>query len=174
METKFLTIKKEYENFDRNLLKQGQLPLWDTGVGFYSAAILTETFELFKKINLQNYNHFLDLGSGDGRVVLTASLFTKATGIEIDPKLIAASLNIKQKLGLDAEFIQTNFYDYRISGHDIVFVNPDGPMHRGLENKFLNELRGKLIVYGHHFHPTLLRKHRDFNINGNYMAVYSI
>ena len=174
MESKFLAIKKEYENFDRSLLRQGKLPMWDTGAGFYSSVVLTEVFGLFKKINLQNYNNFLDLGSGDGRVVLTASLFTKATGIEIDPRLVDSALQIKRKLGLNAGFIQTNFYDYKISGHDIVFVNPDEPMHRGLEKKFLNELKGKLIVYGPHFHPTLLRKHNDFYINGNYSAVYSL
>lgn len=174
METKFLAIKKEYDNFDRNLLKEGKLPMWDTGAGFYSSAVLTEVFELFKKINLQDYRNFLDLGSGDGRVVLTASLFTKATGVEIDSGLVDSSLQIKRKLGLNAGFIQANFDDYRISGHDIVFVNPDRPMHRGMEKKFLDELKGKLIVYGPHFHPTLLKKHDDFNINGTYAAVYSL
>jgi|TARA_B100001971_G_C18143473_1_gene511685 hypothetical protein len=174
MVTNFLAIKKEYEDFDKSLLKRGQLPMWDTGVGFYSPAILAEVFELFKKINLQNYKHFLDLGSGDGRVVLTASLFTKATGVEIEPTLISKSNHLRNRLDLKANFIRKNFYDYKISNHDIVFVNPDQPMHRGMENKLLNELRGHVIVHGPHFHPTLLRKQKDFEINSTYMAVYSL
>ena len=173
MDNKFLAIKKEYENFDKSLLEKGKLPMWDTGAGFYSSAVLTEVFDLFKRINLGSYSHFLDLGSGDGRVVLAASLFTKATGIEIDPKLIDSSLEIKRRLDLNAGFVNANFYDYKISEHDIVFVNPDAPMHRGLEKKFLDELSGKLVVYGPHFHPTMLKKHVDFDVNGTYAALYS-
>ena len=174
MENKFLHIKKEYDNFDNHLLKQGQLPMWDTGVGFYSPAVLTEVFDLFKKINLQNYRNFIDLGSGDGRITLTAALFTNASGIEIDPRLVSASVEMNRRLNLNAKFLQHNFLDYNISNHDIIFINPDQPMHRGLENKFLNELKGKLIVYNPHFHPTQLRKKQDFNLNGTFAALYSL
>ena len=174
MEKRFNLIKKEYDNFDKNLLRRGQLPMWDTGVGFYSSAVLTEVFKLFKKVGLQNYRHFLDLGSGDGRVVLAASLFTRSTGVEIDPRLVVASQHMKQRLRLKANFIQKNFYDYHIGKHDIVFVNPDQPMQRGMENKLLDELKGHLIVYGPHFHPTLLRMKRRFNINGTYVGVYRV
>jgi hypothetical protein len=46
-------------------------------------------------------------------------------------------------------------------------------MHRGVENKLLNELNGKLILYGHHFHPEQLKKEKDFVINGTLITVYS-
>ena len=78
MEDKFQEIKKEYDDFDKALMKQGRLPMKDTGIGFWNASPSSDVFELFKKLQLQNYKHLLDLGSGDGRVTLIASLFTKA------------------------------------------------------------------------------------------------
>lgn len=173
MKRKFLEIKKEYKNFETSLLKRGKLPMWDTGIGYYSSAELKEVFELFQKINLSRYKNFLDLGSGDGRVVLTASLFTNATGIEIDPGLFSKSLQMKEKLKLPASFINKNYFDYHIGKHDLVFLHPDQPLHRGIEKKLINELKGHLVVYGHHFHPTLLIKQKAFNINNNYIALYS-
>jgi len=54
-----------------------------------------------------------------------------------------------------------------------VFVYPDEPMHRNLEKKLLNELTGKLIHCGHHFHPENLRKHKGIMVNGTLMTVYT-
>lgn len=170
---KFNEIKNKYKEFERQLMQQGKLPMWDTGLGFWNGANCDEVFELFKKLNLYKYRHLIDLGSGDGRVVLIAGLFTKATGIEVDKKLVGKAEEIKSILGIkNADFINKNFFEHNISGHDIVFVNPDMPMHRGLENKLLKELKGKLIVYGHHFHPTLFIKENEIQNFDNFVAVY--
>ena|SRR3989338_2149482 len=174
MEDKFQEIKKEYDDFDKALMRHGRLPMKDTGIGFWNASPSKEIFELFKKIGLQNYKHFLDLGSGDGRIVLIASLFTKATGIELDQELINKAVEIKHRLKKDnAEFLHKNYFEHDISEHDIIFLAPDKPMYRGAEEKLLNELNGELIVFGHHFHPTMLRKKAEFDINGDYAAVYT-
>ena len=174
MEKRFQLIKKEYDDFDRSLLREGRLPLKDTGIGFWNAAISQEVFELFNKLKLQKYSHFLDLGSGDGRVVMIASLFTNATGIEIDRELVNKSAELQRILDIkNVNFIHKNFMEHDISGHDVVFINPDRPMYRGLEDKLLNELKGQLIVYGHHFHPTLLQKKKEFHLDANYAALYT-
>ncbi len=174
MEKKFLEIKKEYDEFDKALMQQGRLPMKDTGIGFWNASPDKEVFELFKKIKLQNYKHFLDLGSGDGRVVLIASLFTKATGIELDQELINKAVEMQYKLNIkNVEFLHKNYFHHNISQHDIIFCAPDKPMYRGVEEKLLNELNGELIVFSPHFHPTMLRKKADFDINGNFVAIYT-
>ena len=46
-------------------------------------------------------------------------------------------------------------------------------MHRGLEKKLSNELTGKLIHYGHHFHPQNLKAEDKFLVNGNLFTVYT-
>ena len=81
----FAQIKKEYDNFYRSLLRSGKLPMRSTSKGFWNAAISDEVYEAFKRIGLHKFKNFLDIGSGDGKVVLIASLFCEnAEGIEID------------------------------------------------------------------------------------------
>ena len=170
---RFQEIKRSYLEFERELMRQGKLPMWDTGIGFWHGSNCDEIFELFKRIKLGGYKDFLDLGSGDGRVVLIASLFTKATGIEIDRKLFEKAEEIKAGLSIkNVTFYNKNYYVHNISEHDIIFVSPDSPMHRGLETKLVGELKGMLIVNGPHFHPTLLIREKELWINDNFSAVY--
>lgn len=135
----------------------------DTSMGFWGAAITEHIYEFFKKIKLQNYRNFLDLGSGDGKVVLIASLFgVKATGIEIDDDLIKTSERIKKELKLKADFIKGDFFKHDFSKYDIIFINPDKGFENGLEDKLLKELNGKLSVYNQIFLPRFLRKGRSY------------
>lgn len=168
-------IKKEYEGFYKTLLSSGKLPLWNTGYGFWGGVISDEIFEAFKKIKLDKSKSFIDLGSGDGKVVLIASLFCKrALGIEMDNELFKKSMEMQVKLHItNAMFYNSDFYDHSISEFDIVFTYPDAPMHRGLEKKLLNELTGKLVHYGHHFHPQNLKVEDKFLVDGNLITVYT-
>ena len=135
----------------------------DTSKGFWGAAITEHIYEFFKKIKLGNYKNFLDLGSGDGKVVLIASLFgVKATGIEIDDDLIKTSERIKKELRLKAEFIKGDFFKHDFSRYDVIFVNPDKGFERGLEDKLLKELKGKLFVYNQIFLPRFLKKSKSY------------
>jgi len=171
----FAEIKKEYDIFYRDLLRHGKLPLRDTGKGFWSHTIAEEVYEAFKKLKLQKFRTLIDLGSGDGKVVLIASLFCKrAVGIEIDNELHQKALEIQRKISIpNAIFYNNDYFSNSISEFDVVFLNPDAPMHRGLEKKLLNELNGKLIHHGHHFHPENLKKEQSFIINGTLFTVYS-
>ncbi len=171
----FKQIKKEYDDFYRNLLRNGKLPLWSTGKGFWGGVIADEVYEAFKRINLHNHTSFIDLGSGDGKVVLTAALFCKrAVGVEIDNELYQKSLEMQRKLNIpNAIFYNNDFHEHNISEYDVVFVYPDSPMHRGLEKKLLNELTGKVLHYGYHFHPQNLRVEDKFLVNGNLFTVYT-
>ena len=117
----------------------------------------------------------MDLGSGDGKAVLIAALFCKrAIGIEMDNNLFKKSMEMQRTLNIpNAIFYNSNYYDHSISGIDVVFTYPDAPMYRGLEKKLLNELTGKLIHYGHHFHPQQLKIEDRFLVDGNLFTVYT-
>lgn len=171
----FAQIKKEYDDFYRSLLKEGRLPMWSTEKGFWNAAIADEVYEAFKKINLGQFRNFLDIGSGDGKVVLIASLFCEnAEGIEIDNLLHNKALETRNRFNIrNAFFHNKDFFSHDFSKYDILFLAPDAPLERGLENKLLREMKGKLIHYGHHFHPRFLRKESSFLVNGNLVSVYS-
>lgn len=171
----FNQIKKEYDNFYRNLLKSGRLPMWSTEKGFWNAAIADEVYETFKRINLNQFKNFLDIGSGDGKVVLIAALFCQnAEGVEIDNFLHNKALEIKNRFKLNnAVFHNKDFFQHDFSKYDILFSAPDAPMERGLENKLLKEMKGKLIHNGHHFQPRFLKKEDSFLVSGNLVSVYS-
>ena len=171
----FAQIKKEYDNFYRYLLKNGKLPMWSTKKGFWNAAIADEVYNAFKTVKLEKFKNFLDIGSGDGKVVLIASLFCRnAEGIEIDKFLHGKAVEIKNKFEIsNAFFHNKDFFLQDFSNYDALFLSPDAPLERGLENKLLREMNGKLIHYGHHFHPRFLKKETSFLVNGNLVSLYS-
>ena len=174
-EALFSQIKKEYGNFYSSLLRNGRLPMWSTKKGFWNAAIADEVYEAFRKIKLSRFKSFLDIGSGDGKVVLIASLFCRnAEGVEIDEFLHKKSVQIKNKFKINnAAFHNNDFFGHDFSKYDILFLSPDAPLERGLENKLLREMKGKLMHYGHHFQPRFLKKEDSFLVNGNLISVYS-
>jgi len=169
------SIKSAYDGFYRDLLGQGRLPLKDTKVGFWGAAITDEAFAALRKIGLTKSSRFLDLGSGDGKVTLLAALLCKeAHGVEYDPELFNKSVEVAQKIGMgNVKFFNYDFFDHPLEGYDVVFIHPDKPMSRGVEQKLKNELNGKLVVYGHHFHPTSLKRKMKFNSGETLVSVYS-
>jgi predicted RNA methylase len=67
-----------------------------------------------------------DLGSGDGRIVIMAAqkFHAQAIGIEIDSKMVKASLERLRKLGLDqtARIVQGDLLQQNYSSADVVTV----------------------------------------------------
>ena len=174
-DSSFLKIKKEYDGFYRSLLRNGRLPMWGTNKGFWNASISGEVYASFKKINLHEFNKFLDIGSGDGKVALIASLFCqRAEGIEIDSFLHNKAVEMQMKLGINnAGFHNKDFFEHDFSKYDALFISPDAPLERGLEKKLLGEMNGKLIHYGLHFQPKFLKKENSFLVNGTLVSLYS-
>jgi hypothetical protein len=169
----FEGIKKEYDDFYKSLLSQGKMPVRDTEVGIWGISAADNVFNFFKKIKLNRYKNFLDLGSGDGKVVLIASLFTNAAGIEYDKELAEKSTEIRDKLKLKCELIQGDFLKYDWSKYDIIFINPDKGFHKGTEDKLLKELNGKLFVYNFVFEPRFLKKGKKYWFNETPVTVYT-
>jgi 16S rRNA G1207 methylase RsmC len=156
----FELIKKEYKSFYESLLKKGTPPVWETEKGIFGTSSLDNVFELFQDIHLEKYKSFIDLGSGDGCVVLVASLFTKAAGIEFDRELHKKAVAIRDKLNLKAELVQGDFLEHDLGKYDIIFINPDQGFHKGLGQKLQREMKGELLVYNFVFQPYNLKKGR--------------
>ena len=170
-------IKAAYATFEKFLLNNGILLARNTGIGYWGVTPLKDLHELFRQIELQKHNHLLDLGSGDGRVVLLAAAHgIKATGVEADDWLINCSLDLKRKIDLphfeNVKFLKDDFMKMDLSKYDLLYISPDKPFHRGLEQKLLQQLNGKLIVHSYEFLPTSLQKEKDFMINGEKFGMY--
>lgn len=173
MHEKFTQIDNEYSEFYKSLMRKGQFPMRETPLGFWGYSIGHEIYDLFQKMQLQKYRSFIDLGSGDGKVVNIAAMFTDATGIESDRQLIEQSIHIRNKFGLHkAKFIHGNFMHHDLSHYDLLYIYPDKRMYQ-LEEKLLKEMRGRLIVIGLHFHPLRLRKESEFFVGLNKVTVYT-
>lgn len=76
--------------------------------------------------------HFVDMGSGAGKAVLTASLcfpFASATGIEILPGLVnlaqkkAQTLQSSVAINTDISFYLDDFLNYPLEDTQVVFIN---------------------------------------------------
>ena len=119
---------------------------------------------------MKKYKHFLDIGSGDGRAVLIASLFTDAEGIEIDANLADAGIKMRDKLGISKEncrlicgdFLNPKLIDF--GGFDFLFINPDQGWHKGLEDKLLKEMKDDAVLFVNNniFLPDRLKKGKSW------------
>lgn len=161
IDNKFSQIKEAYSQFEQHLRDAGKGLVYRTAKGIYGTTGLENIFDFFREVQLQNCSHFLDLGSGDGRVVMVASLFTEATGIESDPGLVSAAVSIRDELGLDCELIKGDYLEHDLTQYDIIFINPDHEFDE-LDVKLKDGLKGPLFVCNEIFAPELLRKGKKY------------
>ena len=75
-------------------------------------------------------DYVIDLGSGDGRTVISAAkIGAKATGIEYNPDMVALSKEnaLKEGVGIKAEFIQADLYETDLSKATVItmFLLPE-------------------------------------------------
>lgn len=131
-------------------------PYKPTALGMWACSDAGELWELFERLDLGAYRHLADLGSGDGRAVLLASLLTRATGLEADPSLVATSRGLAQELGLErASFLLGDFRQQDLTDFDLLFIYPDKPLD-WLSALLPPAWKGRLLVYGSGLRPPKL------------------
>ncbi len=98
----------------------------------------------------------IDLGSGDGVIVLTAAQQMKASGmgLEIDPALVTLSNASAKKLGVAdrATFHVQDVFKADLSRATVVTLYLLPSMMMNLRNKIYNELRPGARVVSHDYH----------------------
>src|SRR6266508_1047979 len=98
--------------------------------------------EMLKLADVTAKDFVMDLGSGDGRMIITAARNFKASGlgVDIDPKLVQLSNKQAKAEGVDerAKFIEQDMFATDISKATVVtlYVLPD----------FMEKLRPKLLA----------------------------
>jgi len=119
-----------------------------TTAGLFVPSPLSDLRPLFDQIDLAAYKRMADLGSGDGRVVLLAALYTDAEGLEADPALVAASRGCALALGISrARFARIDFQTADLKKYDLLFIYPDKPLGP-LTDRLTRDFAGDLLVYG--------------------------
>ncbi|SCZ62162.1 Methyltransferase domain-containing protein [Thiohalomonas denitrificans] len=96
-----------------------------------------------------------DLGSGDGRIVITAAeqFGARAVGIDIDPARIAESRENARVAGVEdrVRFIQQDLFDADIGEATVVTLYLLGSVNDRLRPKLLDELKPGTRVVSHAF-----------------------
>ncbi len=96
----------------------------------------------------------VDLGSGDGRIVLAAAKAgAEASGYEINPKLVLSSRRAIKKAGLEgkAHIFRRNMWHADVSQMDIVFLYQIKHTMPWLEKKLMAELPKDAIIISNYF-----------------------
>ncbi|RME78289.1 class I SAM-dependent methyltransferase [Candidatus Woesearchaeota archaeon] len=160
-------IQRAVSSWEEEQKKRGRRRYWDTAVGIYGPTYVDLVFRFMRQLPIGKKAKFVDLGSGDGRVVLVASLFCSATGIEYDQELVEVSKRLAQEAQVDCTFIQGNMLDMDLSEYDILFINPDQEFSKGLEEKLLSQMKPhqQLWVHNNIFRPQKLKKGRTIWID---------
>ncbi len=97
----------------------------------------------------------IDLGSGDGRIVLAAAkrFGIQATGVEIDPDLVRQSQKQARQEGLDgkAAFVQADLFTYDLRRASVVTIFLTPGVNLRLRPKLLSELQPGTRIVSHRF-----------------------
>ena len=102
---------------------------------------------LFEHIKLRKNSRVVDLGSGDGRVLLMAKKYGyRAVGYELNPVLVLLS-KIRSGKSSRSQIRFKSYWASDLSKADMVFVFSAQPYMNRLLNKLENELKpGALVV----------------------------
>lgn len=102
---------------------------------------------------VQPGDNFVDLGSGDGRIVMSAAARgARAAGYEINPLLVLISRYRIRKRNLPANIFWKSFWDQDLSAYDFVTVFGITRIMPELEAKLKKELKPGSTVVSYAFH----------------------
>jgi Methyltransferase domain len=112
--------------------------------------------EMLKMANVTAKDFVMDLGSGDGRMIITAARSFKANGVgvDIDTKLVELSNKLAKADGIDerAKFIEQDMFKADIGKATVVtlYVLPD--FMEKLRPKLLSELKPGSRIVAHDYY----------------------
>jgi ribosomal protein L11 methylase PrmA len=114
--------------------------------------IVTKMLEMAK---VTNTDHLIDLGSGDGRIVITAAkrYGARGVGVEIDPVLVHEARENARAEGVAdrATFVQGDIFEANIRDATVItmYLLPDVNMR--LRPKLLNDLKPGTRIVSHNY-----------------------
>jgi len=112
--------------------------------------------QMLRMANVAESDFVVDLGSGDGVIVLTAAKQFKASGmgVDIDPELVKLSNETAKKLGIAdrVRFLQQDVFKADLSRASVLTLYLLPGMMLNLRPKIFNELKPGVRVVSHDYH----------------------
>ena len=119
-----------------------------------------------------------DLGSGDGRIVITASqqYGARGIGVEIDPELIKEATKRARKAGVadHVTFLQADLFKTDLSEASVVTLFLSASINRRLEAKLKRELKPGSRIISHRFPIDDWTPDEDVLVKGTHVYLWSI
>jgi len=110
--------------------------------------------QMLKMADVDKNDHVIDLGSGDGRIVISAAkLGARGVGVDINPVRIAESRENARTAGVEerVRFIEGNLFTADLSGATAVTLYLLPEVNLKLRPKLLRELRPGTPIVSHDF-----------------------
>jgi len=158
MKSEFERIKEYFDELDSSHQESNKKLVYSTEKGIFGTSDLEVVYEFFKKIKPNPTDVFIDIGSGDGRVVLIASLFCHAIGVEFDKNLVQNSKEHANNLGKEVEFLCEDYEEFDYSQANIIYSYADHFFTPSFIERLKEEFKGQLYVYQGVFLPEGVKK----------------
>ena len=134
--------------------------------------------DMLRLANVQKGDVLYDLGSGDGRIAITAArkYGIKATGIDIDPERIREANENAKKAGVTnlVQFRQENLFtaDFRDATVVTLYLLPD--LNVKLRPKLWNELKPGTRIVSHQFEMGAWKPEKRLESNGRTIYFWTV
>ena len=134
--------------------------------------------DMLRLANVQKGDVLFDLGSGDGRIPITAArkYGIKATGIDIDPQRIQEANENAKKAGVTnlVQFRQENLFtaDFRDATVITLYLLPD--LNVKLRPKLWNELKPGTRIVSHQFEMGTWKPEKKLESNGRTIYFWTV
>ena len=134
--------------------------------------------DMLRLANVQKGDVLYDLGSGDGRIAITAArkYGIKATGIDIDPERIREANKNAKKAGVTnlVQFRQENLFtaDFRDATVITLYLLPD--LNVKLRPKLWNELKPGTRIVSHQFEMGAWKPEKRLESNGRTIYFWTV
>jgi len=138
------------------VLVVGVSSLWTQAIGAaWAPTPMRKVRRMLSIANVNSKDIVYDLGSGDGRILITAvrEFGARSVGIEADPlRLIFSRILIKLlRLGGQARVIWGNFYNKKLSEATVITVFLFDSTNARLKEKFEKELKPRTRIVSYHW-----------------------
>jgi len=134
--------------------------------------------DMLRLANVQKGDVLYDLGSGDGRIAITAArkYGIKATGIDIDPERIREANENAKKAGVTdlVRFRQENLFtaDFKDATVITLYLLPD--LNVKLRPKLWNELKPGTRIVSHQFEMGAWKPEKRLESNGRTIYFWTV
>jgi ribosomal protein L11 methylase PrmA len=134
--------------------------------------------DMLRLANVQKGDVLYDLGSGDGRIPITAArkYGIKATGIDIDPERIREANDNAKKAGVTdlVKFRQENLFtaDFKDATVITLYLLPD--LNVKLRSKLWNELKPGTRIVSHQFEMGAWKPEKRLESNGRTIYFWTV